>query len=185
MLFSEAHNIRSPVECDAIRWILGVQVGERAAFQHLYFSYYEQLDRFVSLVMSDAEHVEERIHKIFMMAWYRAAEFRAECTVLTWLLGLSCEVLLNTSDLLPESGVPRAARRCPATQLAVEFAAMPVEHRIVAALVYQLSCSPEEVAQIVRTTIDGVNRRLVSVHDRLRGSTRHSSFLSQHGHPQV
>jgi RNA polymerase sigma-70 factor, ECF subfamily len=185
MFFSEAHSIRSPVECDAVRWILGVQVGERAAFQHLYLGYYEHLDRFVSLVLSDAEYVEERIQTIFMMAWYRAAEFRAECTVLAWLLRLSCEVLLNTSDLLPESGVPRTARRCPATQFAVEFAAMPVEQRIVAALVHQLSCSSEEVAQIVQTTVDGVNRLLGSVHDRLRASAHHSSTFCQHGHPQV
>ncbi len=178
MLFSEVPEIWSPVECDALRWILGVQVGERAAFEHLYYGYYERLDRFVSLVVSNTEHVEERIHAIFLMAWYRAAQFRAECTVLAWLLGLSCEVLLNPSDLLPKSGGPGAARRCPATKVAREFAAMPLEHRIVAALVYQLSCSPEEVAQIMRTTVDEVNHNLGSVHDRLRASTRHSPFLS-------
>jgi RNA polymerase sigma-70 factor, ECF subfamily len=185
MLFSEVPDIRSPVERDAVRWILGVQVGERVAFEHLYYGYYEHLDRFVSLVVSNAEHVEERIHKIFLMVWYRAAEFRAECTVLAWLLGLSCEALLNPSDTLPESGAPHAARGCQATMVALEFAAMPVEHRIVAALVYQLNCSAEEVAQIMRTTVDGVNRRLGSVHEWLRASTHHTAYLSQHGHPKV
>jgi hypothetical protein len=100
MRFVELPHTRSPVEHEAGQWLLGIQAGERAAFRQLYYGYYEPLSRFISLVTSDPEHVEEWMQKTFLTVWYRAADFTVDCAVLTWMLGLGCEFILSLSEPL-------------------------------------------------------------------------------------
>ncbi len=100
-----------------------VAAADRAALAELYRSYHQRLARFLSRITRRNDLVEEVINDCFWIVWQKAAEFRGDSRVSTWIMGIAYRCTLkalrhegglDTADggaasLAPESMDPQPA----------------------------------------------------------------------------
>jgi DNA-directed RNA polymerase specialized sigma24 family protein len=155
-----------PTDLVAADLMRAVQRGERAAFEQLFFGYHGRLSDVLSW-LAPPEQVDVLAREVFWTVWDRAAEFRFEVPVLTWLLTLAYPIVLKTSR--PSTQPTRrdfAYRESFESRVPIEPAlarglgVLPIEQRIIVILVFCVHCSPQEIASITSTTVQAVTCRL-------------------------
>src|SRR5262245_58163396 len=62
---------------------------DSAAMRDFYFHYHRRVARFVARITSRRELVEEIVNDAFLIVWRRAAEFRGDSRVSTWVMGIA------------------------------------------------------------------------------------------------
>jgi RNA polymerase sigma-70 factor (ECF subfamily) len=158
-----------------------IALGDRAAFERLYRSYYDRLFRFVLRVTGRMNLVEDVINDTMMVIWRKAGEYRAAAQASTWIFGIAYRKALKALsresrvleyvDEVPEVEAPppetldreglHAAIRQAVTQL-------PPEHRAVVDLTFFFNRSYEEVAQILDCPVGTVKSRMFHARAKLR-----------------
>lgn len=157
-----------------------VAAGDAAALACLYRRYHRRLARFLTRLTWKCEVIDEIINDTFMVVWKRAANFRGEACVSTWIIGIAYRSALRAlrdqrrseCEPLDASHADSMAQYRPDHELSdlLEKALdqLPVEQRIVMALAYVLGHSVSEIAAITGCPATTVKARMHRARCKLR-----------------
>ncbi len=164
-------------ELDLLRQVAG---RDRAAFKELYLIYHRRLARFLMRMTARHDLIEEVINDTMWTVWQKAADFRGDSLVSTWIVGISyrraLKALRRHHAARPIYAEEPAA--APDAQLEDEnrqwldraLAELPLEQRMVLEFSYLLGHSCEEIAQIMQCPVNTVKTRMFHAREKLRRS---------------
>lgn len=181
---NETQEIAKGVEAAAtedLACLAAVAAGDAQAFEALYRRYYERLFRFALRVTGRIGLVEDVVHETLLVVWRKAAGFRAQASVSTWMFGIAYKKSLKAlaregkrnkalDDLPPgELTAPETGDR-DGIHAAIRDAVMrlPPDHRAVVDLTFFFNCSYEEIAQILDCPVGTVKSRMFHARAKLR-----------------
>jgi RNA polymerase sigma-70 factor (ECF subfamily) len=164
-------------ELDLLRQVV---LRDRTAFKDLYLIYHRRLARFLMRMTSRHDLIEEVINDTMWTVWEKAADFRGESLVSTWIVGITYRRALKAlrrpgSVQLVHSEEVQAA---PDLHLADEnrqwldraLSELPIEQRMVLEFSYLLGHSCEEIAAIMQCPVNTVKTRMFHAREKLRRS---------------
>ncbi|MGH8185557.1 MAG: RNA polymerase sigma factor [Steroidobacteraceae bacterium] len=157
-----------------------VAAQDRTAFKELYLIYHRRLARFLMRMTARHDLIEEVINDTMWTVWQKAADFRGDSLVSTWIVGISyrraLKALRRHHAVRPMYAEEPAA--APDAQLEDEnrqwldraLAELPLEQRLVLEFSYLLGHSCEEIAQIMQCPVNTVKTRMFHAREKLRRS---------------
>lgn len=157
---------------------VAAQDGE--AFRELYIAYHRRLARFLMRLTRRYELAEEVINDTLWVVWRRAADFRGESRVSTWIMGIAyrraLKALRDNPALAGEGLVDEAALVAPDEADSAELSELilramqhlPAEQRLALEFAYGYGHSCEEIATIMGCPLNTVKTRLFHARHRLR-----------------
>ena len=146
------------------------------AMRDLYFLYHRRLARFLASITTRRELLDEIVNETFVIVWRRAAEFRGDSSVSTWLMGIAWRHALASIPreqhpvASPASSKPNAAIEEGGGRDALERAlsTLSAEQRALIELAYVGGYSCEEIGVIMKYPASTVQTRLFHARCRLR-----------------
>ena len=158
-----------------------VAARDRAAFQELYLMYHRRLARFLLRLTSRHDVAEEVINDSLWVVWQRAADFRGDSTVSTWIMGIAYRRALKTLrsrtakewfidlvDKLPTWSDDEPDRETDREWLASALSQLPTEQRATLELSYVFGHSCEEIAGIMQCPVNTVKTRMFQARRKLK-----------------
>lgn len=153
--------------------------GDRAALAALYRTYHRRLARFVGRMTRRADIVDEVINDCFWIVWQKAATFRGDARLSTWILGIAYRCALKAlrqhgeEPLADDDGAWQPAHDPQPEHELRDWVAkgllkLPVEQRLVLELAYGGGHSVEEIAAIMQCPEGTVKARLFHARTKLR-----------------
>lgn len=165
--------------------------GDRVALARLYRQQHARLARFLRRCTVQPELIEEVINDTMWVVWCKAADFRGDSAVSTWITGIAYRTMLRAlrgrapgeevgEAMLPpqqfeqameafaaraEGDDPDAERR---DWLAQGLRHLPDDQRLTLELAYGLGHSCEEIAAIMGCAVGTVKARMFHARVRLR-----------------
>jgi len=146
--------------------------GCRNSFATLYERCYTPITRFAYRYLQDTELTEEVVNDTMLTVWEKAASFRGDSRVLTWILGIAMrkcwhmnrrnKMSLVSDELpaeLPETG-SELGRASLQQDLSAALTQLSSEHRVAVELAYHGGYSCEEISSIMDCPINTVKTRL-------------------------
>lgn len=164
--------------------IAAVGRGDRAAFERLYLAHQPALARFIARHTSRRDLVDEVINDAFWVVWRKAAEFRGDSKVATWIIGIAYRCMLKalrggvpaeteteavSEELLTDVG-SEAEQRELRDWVRRGLALLAPEQRTTMELAYFLGQSCDEIAAIMNCATGTVKARMFHARLRLRNS---------------
>lgn len=164
--------------------LVAVGRGDRAAFERLYLAHQPALARFIARHTSRRDLVDEVINDAFWVVWRKAAEFRGDSKVATWIIGIAYRCMLKalrggapadteteavSEELLTDVG-GEAEQRELRDWVRRGLALLAPEQRTTLELAYFLGQSCEEIAAIMNCATGTVKARMFHARLRLRNS---------------
>jgi RNA polymerase sigma-70 factor, ECF subfamily len=184
MSFPVPSNVPLPARDDRLdRELLRLIAAQDSnALHHLYMEYYRRLLQFLARLSSQREALEEAINDTFWIVWRKAAEFRGDSRVSTWIMGIAwrcaLKALRRNSDSPAEAlALSMASEQPPAESFALEersewlahgLATLPFEQRATLELAYFVGHSCEEIASIMDCPVNTVKARMFQARIKLR-----------------
>jgi len=166
---------------DDLALIRRIAVQERSALEALYHAYHRRLSRFLGRVTRRQDLVDEAINDTFYIVWQKAAEFRGDSQVSTWLMGIAYRCTLKTlrqGGSGPMESMPLAEDEQGSSEPAAAhelldwvskgLAYLPEEQRMTMELAYCLGHSLEEIAGIMDCPVSTVKARMFHARMKLR-----------------
>lgn len=168
-----------PAERELLRCVTG---GDRAALAALYRAYHRRLCRFLARLTHRPDVIDEAINDCFWIVWQKAAGFRGDSRVSTWIMGIAYRCALKAlrqhGELAQQAG--EAAPENEALAVDAEgdrelrdwldkgLERLPVEQRLVLELAYSGGHSLEEIADITQCPVSTVKARMFHARIKLR-----------------
>jgi len=159
----------------------GIAAGNRAALERLYREYQHRLARFLRRSSRRPDVIEEVINETFWTVWQKAAHFRGESRVSTWIFGIAWRVLLRAWQRHRDNAAEIAVEDFPDHPtvdpsidhelhdwLGKALATLPVEQRTALELAYGAGHSVEEIADIMECKVSAVKARMYHARTKLR-----------------
>lgn len=166
---------------DELALLRRVADGDRAALSALYRGYHRRLCRFLGRMTRRADIVDEVINDSFWVVWQKAAGFRGDARVSTWIMGIAYRCALKSLrvhgvDPLPDDEgdwTMRAVHDPHAEHelrdwLSKGLDRLPTEQRLVLELAYGGGHSVEEIAAITQCPEGTVKARMFHARMKLR-----------------
>lgn len=174
-------DLHAPTEAaDAQRLQRVAQQRDRSALAALYRTYQPRLVRFLARFTRQPALVEEVINDTFWVVWNRAAHFRGDARVSTWIMGIAYRQTLKAlrdgvdpalHDAADLDGL-LAADEAPGRELSdwldKGLRRLPPDLRATVELVYGQGHTLEEVAAIMDCPVGTAKSRLFHARVRLR-----------------
>jgi RNA polymerase sigma-70 factor, ECF subfamily len=173
-------------EGDALerRLLAAVGRGDRIAFERLYLRQHALLARFIARHTARRDLVDEIINDAFWVVWRKAAEFRGDSKVGTWIIGIAYRCMLKSlrqntpaSSVDPDelfdvasSDTGEAEQRELSDWVRRGLALLSPEQRTTVELAYYLGQSCDEIAAIMNCATGTVKARMFHARLRLRNS---------------
>lgn len=165
-------------EAQCLRRIAGQ---DRAALALLYRAYHPRLVRFLARFSRQDGLVEEVINDTFWVVWQKAAQYRGDARVSTWIMGIAYRQALKAlrdgddpalygseQDLEPLLATDPHADRETRDWLDKGLRRLPAELRATVELVYGQGHTLEETAAIMGCPVGTAKSRLFHARVRLR-----------------
>ncbi len=150
---------------------------DRAAFTELYRSYHGRLARFLTRILPPQE-VQEVINDTLFTVWLKAADFRGQSLLSTWITGIAYRRALKAlhRDAARLASDAEQLWVEPDPQIANEdrqwldraLQELPFEQRTALELCHLMGCSCDEVATIMQCPVNTVKARLFLAREKLR-----------------
>ena len=86
---SVASIVESDTEADERYLLTRIAARDLEAMRAFYLAYHRRLTRFVARIETRCERIEHAVDDAFMIVWQRAAEFRGESRVCTWVMAIA------------------------------------------------------------------------------------------------
>ncbi len=156
---------------------------DRQAFERLYRLYHPRLERFLVRVTPRRDLIEEVINDTLLVVWRKAADFKGQSQVSTWIMGIAYRCALKA--LRGPNG--HQPQECPLDEslqhLAVEgplpgherrdwvgkgLRHLPVEQIATLQLAYHFGYSCEEIGDIMGCPVSTVKARMFHARVKLR-----------------
>lgn len=146
--------------------------GDRQAMSTLYTRYLPRLWRFLLRVTQDRDMIQELTNDVMLTVWQKAAEFRRESTVSTWILGIA---YLKALDAMRRANrYQESIRQLPEPlvenhefnaliadhDLNTVMAGLSSEQRAVVELSFGFGYSYPEIAEILEIPVNTVKSRM-------------------------
>jgi RNA polymerase sigma-70 factor, ECF subfamily len=176
----------APDDSQDLDWLRATARGERAAFAQLYRLHQPRQLRFLWRFIARRELAEEIVNEALWVVWCKAASFRGDAKVRTWITGITYRCMLralrdgppadevNASaladfsfDALPAAEGTEAEREAR-NWLAHGLDTLPAEQRLTLELAYFMGESCEDIAAIMGCPVGTVKARLFHARVRLR-----------------
>ncbi len=160
---------------------------DRAAFERLYRRHHLRLLRFLRRFSTRRELIDEVVNDAMWVVWRRAAEFRGDSKVSTWITGIAYRCMLKAlrggapADELSESALAAADRQQWAHSpihpdaerelrdwVAQGLRTLPDDLRTTIELAYGVGLSCDEIAGLMGCAAGTVKARLFHARVRLR-----------------
>jgi RNA polymerase sigma-70 factor, ECF subfamily len=168
------------------QWLRATAAGDRAAFAQLYRHHHRRLSRFLLRFTPRRDLVDDVINDTMWIVWCKAAEFRGDSKVSTWVTGIAWRCMLKAlrehgaafdgatttmeePDLEP--GAPVHDERLVREQrdwIARGLQALPQDQRVTIELAYFMGESCEDIATIMGCAVGTVKARMFHARVRLR-----------------
>ncbi len=161
-----------------------ISQGDRQALETMYLAYYGRLTRFLTRLTGRADLAEESLNDVMLVVWHKAADFRGESRVSTWIMGIAYRNGLKAARKAAAhatvSGVPDEAapdhlspeRTMDADQARLwirdGLTRLPVDQRIVVELAFFGDHSYAEIADIVGCPVNTVKTRMFHARRKLK-----------------
>lgn len=175
-----------PSASDALL-IQKVAARDEAALGVLYHRYYPRLYRFVSRMTGYRGGVEEVINDTLYVVWSRAGDFRSDGKVSTWIFGIaynkalkiherarrheearvSEDAMMHEPDSGPDPGMCMQHEET-GLWLSAALARLPASHRMTVELSYHYGMSYNEIAEIMRCSVNTAKTRMFHARKKLR-----------------
>lgn len=166
------------------RLLAAVGRGDRIAFERLYLRQHALLARFIARHTARRDLVDEIINDAFWVVWRKAAEFRGDSKVGTWIIGIAYRCMLkalrqNVPAMNADPDEPfdlsgtdtgESERRELNDWVRRGLALLSPEQRMTMELAYYLGQSCEEIATIMNCATGTVKARMFHARLRLRNS---------------
>lgn len=176
----------SEADGDAVEQLLLAAVGrgDRSAFERLYLRQHALLARFIARHTARRDLIDEVINDAFWVVWRKAAEFRGESKVATWIIGITYRCMLkalrqnarsaeqDSDDGFELAGAEsgEAEQRELSDWVRRGLDLLSPEQRMTLELAYFLGQSCDEIASIMNCANGTVKARLFHARLRLRNS---------------
>lgn len=171
--------------------------GERSAFEQLYLRQRGPLARFIARHTARRDLVDEIINDAFWVVWRKAAEFRGDSKVGTWIIGIAYRCMLKALRQYPpvaeqdaDEAFDLAGAECAEAEqrelsdwVRRGLALLSPEQRTTMELAYYLGQSCEEIAAIMNCASGTVKARMFHARLRLRNSLPALGGGEQPGEP--
>ena len=165
-----------------LRLLARVAEGDRQAFQELYVGYHRRLARFLTRLTHGYPIAEEIINDTMYVVWRKAAGFRGQSQVSTWIMGIAYRRALKALKresiaahvpVMPgdeDSQATDAAQRTDELHEWIGHALdrLPAEQRMVVELTYYVGLSCQEIATIMECPVNTVKTRMFHARRKLR-----------------
>jgi len=168
-------------ECGEHELLKRVAAQDREALRELYLLYCPRLARFLRRMTYRQDLVDELINDTLMVVWDKAASFRGDSLVSTWIMGIAYRRglnLLRTEQRAHERMVLPTIEEQPvrdpadhadlAELLEQALATLSADQRAVLELTYYLGHSCREIAAIMGCPINTVKTRMFHARNKLR-----------------
>jgi RNA polymerase sigma-70 factor (ECF subfamily) len=178
--------IADSVEAELDRDLLRLRTlrSDAAAFESLYREFYPRLFEFVLRILGHPSDVEETINDTMLVVWNKAAEFREQSKVSTWIFGIAYKKALKrlkSNRRLADREIQREVEeqddRDPAdavnsqaviARVRAAVGALPLAQRSIVHLAFFYGYSYAEIAEIVGCPVNTVKTRMFYARERLR-----------------
>ena len=152
--------------------------GDREALSHLYEVYHGRLFKFVFRLTNSYTIADEMVNDIMLLVWQKAASFRGESKVSTWVFGIAYRLTMrrvsrkklhiafhqdvdelmatNTPSIEIEDWVKTGIHELPAAQ------------QMTVILVFYLGLSYEETAEVCECPVNTVKTRMFHARRKLK-----------------
>ena len=161
-----------------------VAEGDRQAFQELYVIYHRRLARFLVRLTRGYPIAEEIINETMYVVWRKAAGFRGQSQVSTWIMGIAYRRALkalkreSSAAHVPILPADEEARDVGVAQQAEELREwighaldrLPAEQRMVVELTYYVGLSCQEIATVMECPVNTVKTRMFHARRKLRAA---------------
>lgn len=173
-----------PASTEELELVTRIAQRDRTAMKQLYFIYHKRLSRFLLRIVHRRDLVEEIINDTMFAVWRKAAGFRGDSQVSTWILGIAyrqalkglkryrtgslrdaASASLNASEPIHDAG---AEQRELQQWLDQGLGRLPPVQRLVIELAYFMGHSCEEIALITSCPVNTVKTRMFHARERLR-----------------
>ncbi|MFG6441070.1 RNA polymerase sigma factor [Roseateles sp. LKC17W] len=160
-----------------------VAAGDRAALATLYRAYHPRLCQFLTRLTRRADLMDEIVNDSFWIVWQKAAGFRGDSRVSTWIIGIAYRCGLKALrrdghadlDSLDDDSLPptlaadeHAEQRELRDWLDKGLSKLSWEQRVIVELVYAGGHSLEEAAAITQAPVGTLKSRLFQARLKLR-----------------
>lgn len=168
------------------RWLDSTARGDRLAFERLYLLHHARLARFLARHTLRRDLIDEIINDTFWVVWRKAADFRGDSKISTWIIGIAYRCLLKSLrthadwqtaseaglDALDaaEEGTDDSEQRDLRDWVRQGLSLLPPEQRMTMELAYYLGRSCEEISVIMNCAVGTVKARMFHSRVRLRNS---------------
>ncbi|HEX2492844.1 MAG TPA: sigma-70 family RNA polymerase sigma factor, partial [Steroidobacter sp.] len=157
-----------------------IALHDRAAFRELYLAYHRRLARFLMRMTFRHDVIEEVINDALWTVWRKAAEFRGESQVSTWIVGIAYRCALKALRAAPSARTIHLEQSPTSEDMQAlaenrqwldrALAELPFEQRMVLELSYLLGHSCEEIAAIMQCPVNTVKTRMFHAREKMRSS---------------
>jgi RNA polymerase sigma-70 factor (ECF subfamily) len=171
-----------PADESDLALLARVAEGDRQAFRELYLGYHRRLARFLTRITRRYDLAEEIINDTLWVVWRKAADFRGQSKVSTWIMGIAYRralkalrhlnagaVFLNPLDESTALTGEEPQRDADLHQwIGRALGQLPAEQRLVLELTYYQGLSCQEVAEIMECPVNTVKTRMFHARRKLR-----------------
>lgn len=150
----------------------GIADGDRWSIARLYEIYHPRLHRFLTGFVRDPELIAELINDVMMIVWQKAASFRNESRVSTWIFGISYRRAMDEirrseryREILGEVPAPvddgaSLNESIVGRDLNLIMSRLSPEQRAVTKLTFEFGYSYPEIAEILQIPVNTVKSRM-------------------------
>jgi RNA polymerase sigma-70 factor (ECF subfamily) len=165
------------------RLLLLVRERDRRAFEELYRKYQTRLARFVGNLVRQPQIVEEVLDDTLMVVWERAADFKGESKLSTWIFAIAYRKAMKAIRRYDAPIEDREAENRASQEVSPEDAfgqarlhrvlrdvmnELSPDHRGVVELTYFQDLSYREIAEIMDCPVDTVKTRMFYARRQLK-----------------
>ncbi len=159
--------------------ITSIAHGDHTAFRELHARYYHRITHFVGAATYRFDLADEVASDTLWVVWQRAARFRGESKVSTWIMGITRNLSFNAiramrrrsnnaSGALEEQACEPSAQHELTEWVDEALARLPSEQRTVLERFYRFDQSCEEISQALDCPLGTVKTRMFHGRRKLR-----------------
>lgn len=169
---------RSMTNSDEQSLLRRIAEKDRAALTRLYEAYHGRLFKFVFRLTNSHATADELANDIMLVVWQKAATFRGESKVSTWIFGIAYRVTMRRVSkkklaLAPQQRLEEIPQD-PGLPLEIEdwvrqgISELPAAQQTTVMLVFYLGLSYEETAAVTDCPVNTVKTRMYHARRKLK-----------------
>ena len=175
---NQAGKTISPQNEEELALLRLVARGDRSALTRLYLVYHARLFKFVFRLTRSYETADELVNDVMLVVWDKAASFRGDSKVSTWIFGIAYKqtmrrVTRKQLQLTPLTDFEDSGHDLDTTMEIEDWIkqglhALPAAQQLTVILVFYLGLTYEETAKVTDCPVNTVKTRMFHARRKLK-----------------